>query len=139
MNRSKAIRDMASLMVLHNLNKQAPLAKVITWCTWAVNSGHVEYVYEGTEMVGFMDWIRSDTIPIDHDYQSIIDSGTYSTGDVAIALNCCVVRGKDTLRKLIKSARAKTQGCQTLVWHNRKKGTMVYHKGGELCNATAVC
>lgn len=138
MNRLKVIRDMTSLMILHGLHKQAPLVKVMSWCAWAVNSGHVEYVYDGDEMIGFMDWVRSDSVPSDYYYQDLIDRGVDS-GNVAIALNCVVVRGKDTLRKLIKSARAKTQGCQTLVWHNRKKGTMVYHKGGELCNATAVC
>lgn len=138
MDRSDVILDMAALMVKNNLHKGASTLQVLTWCRWAVSSGHVEYVYDGDEMIGFMDWIRSTTVPINHNYQSIIDEDVDS-GDVAIALNCCVVRGKDTLRKLIRSARAKTQDCQMLVWHNRKHNKMMYFTKEGVCKEIAVC
>ena len=126
MNNFKVIQDMTRLMIKHNLHKGAHVFKVLAWCEWAVNAKHVEYIYDGDEMIGFMDWIRSDTMPVSPDYQSIIDSGDVDTGEVGIVLNCCVVRGKDTLKKLIKMARSKSDGnVRVLCWHDRKLDRMV--------------
>ena len=104
MDNFKVIRDMTRLMMEHDLHKGAPLFMVLAWCEWAVNAGHVEYIYDGDEMIGFVDWIRSKTVPIDHDYQDLIDKGV-DEGDVVIGLNCVVVRGKDTFRRLFNMTR----------------------------------
>jgi hypothetical protein len=117
----KVITDMTKLYMKYKLHKDAHVFRVLDWCTWAVNHGHVEYVYDGDEMIGFMDWIRSDTIPEDYNYQKIIDSGNVDTGKIGIVLSACVVRGKDTLRKLINMARSKNESCQTMCWHDSRK------------------
>jgi len=143
----EVIHDMSGLIMKYSLHKGASIFKVIDWCTWAVNAGHVEYIYDGDEMIGFMDWVRSSYIPSNHDtdYQAIINSPAIDTGEIGIVLNCCVVRGKDTLRKLIKMARAKNETCQLMCWHDRKMSRMRYfswhpHKSkGEICNETVVC
>jgi hypothetical protein len=111
-------------MIKHNLHKGAHVFKVLSWCEWAVNSGHVEYIYDGDEMIGFMDWIRSTVIPYNHDYQRLIDSGDVDSGEVGIVLNTCVVRGKDTLKKLIKMVRSKGGPVKVVCWHDRKADRM---------------
>jgi len=127
MDKQMVVRDMADLMIQHNLHKGAPESKVLNWCKWAVNAKHVEYIYDGDEMIGFMDWIRSNVVPYNHDYQSIIDSGYIDVGRVGIVLNCCVVRGKDTLKRLIKMVRSNSDGrVKAVCWHDRKADRMRY-------------
>jgi hypothetical protein len=125
MDKYKVIGDMTHLYMQYELNKGAHALKVLDWCAWAVNTGHVEYIYDGDEMIGFMDWIRSDYLPTDNNYQPLIDLGV-DAGEVAIALSVCVVRGKDTLRKLIRSARSKNESCQMMAWHDQKMSRMRY-------------
>jgi hypothetical protein len=141
MDKWKVIQDMTRLTMKYDLHKGAHVFKVLAWCEWAVNSGHVEYVYEGDTMIGFMDWITSNEMPVGNDYQSIIDTGEVSGGKIAIALNCCVTRGKDTLKRLIKMARQKNKSCQIMCWHDRKMSRMRYfswhpHKTKEEVYAT---
>jgi len=144
----KVIADMTRLVMEHPiLRAECSIQGVLAWCTWAVNTGHVEYVYDGEEMIGFMDWIRADDIPQSRaDYQRLLDTGKYDTGDICIVANCCVVRGKDTLRKLISTGRSKNELCQLMCWHDRKADRMRYFcwhphlaKKEELCRETAVC
>jgi hypothetical protein len=144
MTRYKVIGDITKLTIDSGVAPYSTTTAVIDWYTWAYDNNHVTYIYDNDDLIGYMDWVRLHRVPTDlQDLQVVFGESSQINGTVVMVLNCVVVKGKDTLRKLIRMTRKQCGECRITCWHNRKTDRIVqfcwrpkdkYTQGG--CYAT---
>lgn len=136
------LRDLIEITILEDLAPLSSAKEMEEWYRYALDMDCVEYIYDGNELLGFLDWVRLPRIPVSR--QGARQLFHLSPGGlVLMALNAYVseLAPAGTLRKLVTKVWAKNPGVEHACFHRKRTDQFKVYTNvrGKLCSETVVC
>lgn len=138
----RLLSDLIEITILENLAPLSSAKEMEDWYQYALSMDCIEYIYDSSELIGFLDWVRLPRIPVSRqDARQLfyLSPG----GPVLMALNAYVseLAPAGTLRKLVTRVWDKNPGVEHACFHRRRTDQFKVYTNvrGKLCKEIAVC
>jgi len=119
------IGQIVDLVLKHNLSPESTPTEIADWYNYAAASGHIEVEVKDKKVIGFMDWVRLERIPVSMDDVRKIFAEQVSEERPVLFAGNCVAEGEGIIYRLRRRIIEKNKDAKIHCFHHKKKDRMV--------------
>lgn len=102
------------------LEKDFSYEKAREWYGWAFKNGFIETIFEGSELVGFCEWITAREIP-----KTLNDYPLYPEKGNVLIIGTVIAERPYVMWRLKDKILSKNKNRIATVWHRKRDGKLI--------------